>query len=266
MHDLKKTHTRASEIPLKFRMSFLSFLLNFTKFNTNLLESPLSHLETKHQLYKEVGLIGKALGHEVRLELIELLAQCPQSVEKLTEILHEDYKSISAHLRVLYRAGLVDCIREGRYQRYYLTSPKVAALAVMLRETAEQSIRTLTTLERENGIVQAALGVEDAVHYASQGKLILIDVRPEAEFVTGHLPHAINMPVDQIPQHISELPDNVTVAAYCRGPYCFLAHEAARIFAEHGRRLQIIPEGVMEWASHGAQLERQTAHRSSSDV
>ena len=144
----------------------------------------MSNLECKHRLYKKVGLIGKAFSHEVRLELIELLSQCPQTVEKLSEMLDEDYKSISAHLRVLYRAGLVTCTRNGRFQRYGLASPKVAALAVMIRETAEQSL-----------------------------------------------------------------------AAYCRGPYCFLAHEAAAILEASGRRLQVIPSGVMEWSSRGAELE-----------
>ena len=134
---------------------------------------PLSNLECKHRLYKKVGLIGKAFSHEVRLELIELLSQCPQTVEKLSEMLDEDYKSISAHLRVLYRAGLVTCTRNGRFQRYGLASPKVAALAVMIRETAEQSIAELPCLEAESGIPNASLGIEDAVHYASEGKLIL---------------------------------------------------------------------------------------------
>ena len=218
-------------------------------------ERPLRNIENKHKLYREVGLIGKALGHEVRLELIELIAQCPQSVEQLTEILHEDYKSISAHLRVLFRAGLVRCTRDGRYQRYQLTSPKVAALAVMLRETAEQSMSTLSELESEIGVTKYAMEVEDAVRWASQGKIILIDVRPEKEFNAGHLPHAINIPLNTINERIDELPDSVTLVAYCRGPYCFLAQEAARIFSKHHRRLRILNEGVMEWMSHGELLE-----------
>ena len=145
----------------------------------------MSNLECKHRLYKKVGLIGKAFSHEVRLELIELLSQCPQTVEKLSEMLDEDYKSISAHLRVLYRAGLVTCTRNGRFQRYGLASPKVTALAVMIRETAEQSIAELPCLEAESGIPNASLGIEDAVHYASEGKLILLDVRPAEEFAAA---------------------------------------------------------------------------------
>ena len=185
----------------------------------------MSNLECKHRLYKKVGLIGKAFSHEVRLELIELLSQCPQTVEKLSEMLDEDYKSISAHLRVLYRAGLVTCTRNGRFQRYGLASPKVTALAVMIRETAEQSIAELPCLEAESGIPNASLGIEDAVHYASEGK------------------------------RMHELPRGMALAAYCRGPYCFLAHEAAAILEASGRRLQVIPSGVMEWSSRGAELE-----------
>lgn len=215
----------------------------------------MSNLDSKHRLYKKVGLIGKAFSHEVRLELIELLSQCPQTVEKLTEMLNEDYKSISAHLRVLYRAGLVTCTRSGRFQRYGLASPKVAALAVMIRETAEQSLAELTALEAESGIPTASLGIEDAVHYASEGKLILLDVRPEEEFAAGHLPHAVNMPIDTLKTRVHELPRGVALVAYCRGPYCFLAHEAAAILEASGRRLQVIPSGVMEWSSRGAELE-----------
>ena len=187
----------------------------------------MSNLECKHRLYKKVGLIGKAFSHEVRLELIELLSQCPQTVEKLSEMLDEDYKSISAHLRVLYRAGLVTCTRNGRFQRYGLASPKVTALAVMIRETAEQSIAELPCLEAESGIPNASLGIEDAVHYASEGKLILLDVRPAEEFAAGHLPHAINMPIEMLGKRMHELPRGMALAAYCRGPYCFLAHEAS---------------------------------------
>lgn|GEM_PF-143096 len=215
----------------------------------------MSNLECKHRLYKKVGLIGKAFSHEVRLELIELLSQCPQTVEKLSEMLDEDYKSISAHLRVLYRAGLVTCTRNGRFQRYGLASPKVTALAVMIRETAEQSIAELPCLEAESGIPNASLGIEDAVHYASEGKLILLDVRPAEEFAAGHLPHAINMPIEMLGKRMHELPRGMALAAYCRGPYCFLAHEAAAILEASGRRLQVIPSGVMEWSSRGAELE-----------
>ena len=215
----------------------------------------MSNLECKHRLYKKVGLIGKAFSHEVRLELIELLSQCPQTVEKLSEMLDEDYKSISAHLRVLYRAGLVTCTRNGRFQRYGLASPKVTALAVMIRETAEQSIAELPCLAAGSGIAHRSGGLAVRVHLRCEGKLILLDVRPAEEFTAGHLPHAINMPIEMLGKRMHELPRGMALAAYCRGPYCFLAHEAAAILEASGRRLQVIPSGVMEWSSRGAELE-----------
>ena len=40
----------------------------------------MRNIERKHQLYGRVSLLGRALGHETRLELLELLSQCPQTV------------------------------------------------------------------------------------------------------------------------------------------------------------------------------------------
>ena len=182
-------------------------------------------------------------------------SQCPQTVEKLSEMLDEDYKSISAHLRVLYRAGARDLHPQRPLPALWACEFKVTALAVMIRETAEQSIAELPCLEAESGIPNASLGIEDAVHYASEGKLILLDVRPAEEFAAGHLPHAINMPIEMLGKRMHELPRGMALAAYCRGPYCFLAHEAAAILEASGRRLQVIPSGVMEWSSRGAELE-----------
>ena len=63
------------------------------------------------------------------------------------------------------------------------------------------------------------------------------------------------MPIEMLGKRMHELPRGMALAAYCRGPYCCLAHEAAAILEASGRRLQVIPSGVMEWSSRGAELE-----------
>lgn len=213
--------------------------------------SIMSNLDVKHLLYHQVSLVGRALGHEIRLEILEFLSQCPQTVDKLARQLQTDIKSVSAHLQVLSKAGLVFSHREGRFHRYYIRSPKVCTLAVLLRETAESTLDELALLIGEQAAADGALGLSQAVHYAAEGRILLIDVRPHEEYLAGHLPHAVNLPVDEIESSIDTLPEGIVLAAYCRGPYCFLAREAAKIFAEHGRRLRVIDAGVMEWESHG---------------
>lgn len=213
----------------------------------------MRNIERKHQLYERVSLLGRALGHETRLELLEMLSQCPQTVEKLASMLDHDIKAVSAHLKVLHKAGLVTSTREGRFIRYALRTPKVAALAVLLRETAENTDRDLAGLV-STMVPNAHMDLRQAVEAAGRGQIVLIDVRPHEEYAAGHLPHAVSMPLDTIRERSDELPTDAVLVAYCRGPYCFQAREAQKIFEEQGRHLRIIPAGVMEWASRGEVL------------
>ena len=93
--------------------------------------------------------VAKALGHPKRLELVELLAEAPQTVEKLCTITETKVKSVSAHLKALSRAGLVASSREGRFQRYRITGPKVAELIRVLREAADLSAPAVAELIEE---------------------------------------------------------------------------------------------------------------------
>ena len=195
----------------------------------------MRNIERRHQLYGRVSLLGRALGHETRLELLELLSQCPQTVEKLAATLDHDVKAVSAHLKVLAKAGLVAATREGRFMRYALKSPKVAALAVLLRETAEQIDRDLAGLVHEV-VPKAHVDLRQAVDAAGRGQIVLIDVRPAEEYAAGHLPNAVSMPLDELEARMGELAQDAVLVAYCRGPYCFQALEAKKIFEAHGRR------------------------------
>lgn len=217
----------------------------------------MAYIDTKHQLYQQVSTVGRALGHETRLELIEMIAQSPQTVEKLANILSTDIKSVSAHLKVLTRAGLVTSTREGRFQRYRLTNTKVVALAVLLRETAERTLKPLSELREEKTACPDRLNLQEAVTLAQQGKLTLIDLREPEDFRAGHIPYALNVPMTEIETKVPLLPPNVPIAAYCRGPYCFLALQAKTRLADLGRNLFIISEGVMEWESQGLSLEKE---------
>ncbi len=215
----------------------------------------MQNIDIKHALYKQVSLIGKALGHETRLEIIEILSQCPQTVEKISDLLSTDIKSVSAHLKVLSRAGLVSAQREGRFMRYSILDSDITHLAVLLRETAQRTIKPLTELMHSAPPAQTPMPIEEAVNGARDGRVLLIDVRPSEEFAAGHLPHAVNMPLGELGLNIYNLPNDIELAAYCRGSFCFKAREAAKIFAQHGRCLHVIPTGVMEWVSQGKKLD-----------
>lgn len=63
-------------------------------------------------------------------------------------------------------------------------------------------------------------------------KSILLDVRTEMEFANGHLPEAINIPVDELRQRLSELDKNKLILAYCQ--VGLRGYIATRILSQNG--------------------------------
>lgn len=60
------------------------------------------------------------------------------------------------------------------------------------------------------------LSSADAHKLVSDGAR-LIDVRSPAEFADGHLPNAVNIPLQLLPQHLSTLePKDKPIVLYCR--------------------------------------------------
>ena len=216
---------------------------------------------SKDALYAEFAAVGKVLGNAKRLELLDLLAQGPRSVEALAATADLGMSTCSAHLQTLREAGLATARRDGRRIYYALAGDDVAGLWVLLRRVAQ--VRRPHT----EGARRAYLGPEDtdAVDTAElltrrdAGDAVVLDVRPRAEYAAGHLPGAVHIPLDELADRLAELPDDREIIAYCRGQYCILAHDAARLLAAHGRRASRAIDGLLEWRLAGLPLERGAA-------
>lgn len=213
--------------------------------------------KTKDLLYEEVARIGKAVSSPKRLELLEILAQGEKTVEALAAEANIDVKLASAHLKVLKSARLVDTERDGRFIAYRLSGDDVSALWVNLRTVAEEHLVELKVAM--DGIFSAPEKLDtetrkSLMKKARQGDVVVIDVRPSAEFNNGHLPFARSMPLDEIRQRIKELPADKDIVAYCRGPFCMMSAEAVALLKQHGLRAYKIADGIPEWQAAGLPL------------
>lgn len=206
------------------------------------------YLAQKHLLYAQVGRLGRALSQQTRLEIIELLAQAPRSVESVATLLQTDVKSVSQHLRVLVDNGLLTVERRGRFRWYAVRCSEVVQLAVLLRRTAQK----LVGAQAPSG--ENVLTLTEALTMAQEGRLQLIDVRPAEEFKSAHLAGALSMPLSSLDANLAALDPQKPAAAYCRSPYCFLARQAQEIFASHGRTLYVIEHGVEDWKAGRPEL------------
>lgn len=212
----------------------------------------------KDLLYEQVARIGKAMSSPKRLELLEVLAQGEKSVEALAGELSIEIKLTSAHLKVLKESRLVATRKDGKFVFYRLAGPDVANLWVSMRESAEEHLIELRVAL--DGIANAPDKLESVsrkqlIEQARKGDIVMIDVRPQAEYEAGHLPFARSMPLDEIGKRIAELPKDKEIVAYCRGPFCLFAEEAAKLIASKGRKVSKLLDGVAEWRFAGMPLE-----------
>lgn len=213
---------------------------------------------TKSYLYEHVARIGKAISSPKRLELIELLAQGEKTVETLADQARIDMRLASAHLRALREARLVETRREGKFIHYRLSGPDVAQLWVNVREVAEEHLVDLRVALSQMTAAPDSLSSESReslLAKARSGDIVVIDVRPEAEYVAGHLPFARSLPLAELEKRLADLPPDKDIVAYCRGPFCLMSDEAVKLLRQRGYTAHKISDGVTEWTASGLPIE-----------
>ena len=214
--------------------------------------------QLKNHLYEQVARIGKAVASPKRLELVELLCQGEKTVELLAEQAEISVKLASAHLRELRMARLVDTRKDGKYVLYRLASTGVADLWVSLRAAAEERLVELQVALAsvvDHGDDLEGFDRVAILKKARTGEVVVLDVRPEEEFIVAHLPHARSLPLDELKKRIAELPKGVPVVAYCRGPFCLMAKDAVALLRKKGYRAFHLTDGVAEWRANGLPIE-----------
>jgi rhodanese-related sulfurtransferase/DNA-binding transcriptional ArsR family regulator len=219
----------------------------------------MNNRTVKDLLYEQVARVGKALSSPKRLEILEMLAQGEKAVETISTEVAIDNKLASAHLKALKEARLVQTRREGKRVFYSLTGSDVAQLGVTLRQVAEEHLvelrMALQQLMAEPDRM-VSVGRKELMAQAKRGEVIVIDVRPQSEYDTAHLPHARSLPLTELAQRLAELPRDVEIVAYCRGPFCLMSDEAVKLLQAQGYRARKTVDGVSEWRAAGLPIEK----------
>jgi rhodanese-related sulfurtransferase/DNA-binding transcriptional ArsR family regulator len=193
--------------------------------------------------YGELARIGKALGSPVRLRLLDLLRQGTRTVEALADAAGESIANSSQHLQQMRAAGLVTAERRGQHVEYRLAGERVSSMFAALRELGEAILPEMGRLRRELGTLPPGER-RDLLARIRSGEVTLVDVRPEHEYRAGHLPGARSIPIGELRARLDELPRDAEVVAYCRGPYCPYARDAAAILEAAGFRARHLDLGV----------------------
>jgi rhodanese-related sulfurtransferase/DNA-binding transcriptional ArsR family regulator len=212
----------------------------------------------KRELYQSIAKVAQALASGNRLQLLEFMAQGERSVDALAAMAGVTVANASQHLQALRRAGLVTARKEGQRVYYRVAGDDVVRLYDGLRVVAESRLAEVRQLVKEflgdRGALEPVLA-EELLARAKKGLVTVLDVRPREEFEAGHLPGAVNIPMDRLESELARLPKKREVVAYCRGPYCLMSFDAVLKLRQRGWKARRLNEGYPEWKAAGLPVE-----------
>lgn len=218
-----------------------------------------THRDFKNRLYGQFARIGKALSNPHRLEILELLAQSERTVDSLATEIGLSLANASQHLQALRQAALVDSRKDGLFVYYRLAGLEVFELSRTLRMVAEGRLAEFERLVREHFGDRSdaeAVPMAELLKRARSKQVVILDTRPASEYVAGHIPGAISVPVDDLKQRLQQLTKGQEYVAYCRGPYCVYADRAVELLRANGRRARRLLDGFPEWRAAGLPVAR----------
>jgi rhodanese-related sulfurtransferase/predicted transcriptional regulator len=219
----------------------------------------MSSCDQKRALFAQFAAVAKAMAHEHRLELLELVAQGERSVEDLARLSGISIANASQHLQLLRRAGLVTARRHAKFVLYHLADDAVLTLLSAMRKVAERNIGEVDRIlrayfdQRDN---LAPVSRAELLRRMKEGDVTVLDVRPEDEFAAGHVPGARNLPLDQLSHELPSLGHDNEIVAYCRGPFCLLSFDAVSELRRSGFSARRMEEGFPEWKAAGLPFEK----------
>jgi len=218
----------------------------------------MSRNHFKQDLFTQFARVGKAMSNGNRLELLEFIAQGERSVDELAKVSGLSVANTSQHLQQLRQAGLIVCTKQGLKVFYRLSGDDVIDLFNSLRNVAErhladvqQLVNTFLTIKDDLEPIPAT----ELLDRVKDGLVTVLDVRPPEEYQSGHIPGAINVPLSELEEHLSQLDAKQEVVAYCRGPHCVLAFDAVEQLRQKGITAHRMEYGFPEWKSAGLPIE-----------
>lgn len=210
----------------------------------------LNKRDFKDAIYGQLAKITKAMANPHRMEIIDLLAQRPFSVEEIAVNAGISVANASQHLQVLKSAGLVVINKKGNFIYYSLTDEKVFDAWRNLRDLGinhNKEVLAAVNEFRKNLHSMESVSISELSDKIADGSVVLLDVRPVEEYTLGHIDQALSIPIGDLAERMNELSKEKEIVAYCRGPLCVYADEAVELLLKNGFKSNRLAEGYPDW-------------------
>ena len=213
----------------------------------------------KKAVFARLAEIAQGLAHAHRIELLEHLAQGTRTVEQLVALTGLTFANTSRHLQILRRSHLVLAQRRERYV-YYSLAGAIEIVDLLgaigtIGERNDAEVRHIIADYFHFPETLEAISREELLAKLEDETVTVLDVRPEDEFRLGHIPGAVNVPIERLKESLSELPKDKEIVAYCRGPYCVFSFEAEAELRKQGFNVRRLDQGFPQWKAAGLAVE-----------
>jgi rhodanese-related sulfurtransferase/predicted transcriptional regulator len=201
-------------------------------------------------MYDGLAKLLKAFANPARLEIIEMLSQGEKSVEGIVQSTNLNFANASQHLQVLKNNNIVKSRKEKQYVYYSLVNIEFLSLYQHITKYATHEIAELEKImnrQREDNKSLNAVNLDELETMIGNENVLLLDVRPSAEYEFGHITGAVSLPMNELLCCLKDFSKEKEIIAYCRGPFCVLADEAVKVLSEQGYKVRRLDEGYPEW-------------------
>jgi rhodanese-related sulfurtransferase len=109
-------------------------------------------------------------------------------------------------------------------------------------------------------LAAGAISLAEMKRLFDEGSVIILDARDAAEYEQGHIPGAINIPYDRIPEYFdvlqSQVPTDAHVVVYCRSLTCDFSDQLATELKILGyQNVSVFSGGWEQWTTAGYPIE-----------
>ncbi len=214
--------------------------------------------EFKDTVFQLFAMIAHGFSSPKRLEIIDVLIQGERDVDTLSKEVNMSIANTSKHLHILKNAKLVESRKEGVRVLYRIADESIQTCYKNLQALAEKRSYELKEIVRmfyQDRDKMEPITKRELRDRIKSGNVLVLDVRPIEEYRSGHIAEAFSIPLSELKRKIDEIPKNMEVVAYCRGPYCVLAVEAIISLRKAGVRAIRMKDGFPEWKESGLPVE-----------
>lgn len=212
----------------------------------------------KDQVYSILAGITKAMANPHRLEIMDILGTGEKTVEEIAADTNMSVANASQHLQVLKNANLVLIRRQGNFIYYRLSDDEIYISLQSIRQLGIDRMAEMDKVikdYREGKNSLEVLNMDELLDRMKLKNVVLLDVRPTNEFEKGHIPGALNVPIDELTKRLKKLPKTKEYIAYCRGSFCVFADEAIHLLTKYGYKAKRLEQGFSDWKVKGLPVE-----------